>query len=459
MATASSSLGSRGVALGVAVACTAQFLIGVDGLAVAIALPTVQRDLALAAIDAQWVLTAFGLAFGGSLLLGGRLGDLYGRRRLLSLGMALFACGSAVAGLAPGLVVLVPGRMLQGLGAAAAVPAALALIGSLVPSGPARTRALALMAAMTSVGVMTGLLVGGVLTQLLGWRSVFLVMVPVAAVAALAVPRVLPEARADEPLAPDVAGALLVTGGLMAIIFGATRLEHAGAAAVVTVVPLLVGAALLAGFVAWERRTRSPLVRFEMLGVRSLRSATLGVGINAITFTSIVYVGTLYLQGPLDYSPIEAGLAVLPLDAVAFVVPLLAAGAVARRSPRALLAGCFALSALGLLSLARTPTPATFWTDLLPPLVLLGASMSIAFVVLTHEAVAEVDPDDKGVASGIFETSNHLFGGAIGVALYATVLAASDYRAAFLTAAALAAVGVTLALLARGRPHAAEPLA
>jgi sugar phosphate permease len=245
----------------------------------------------------------------------------------------------------------------------------------------------------------------------------------------------------------------------MAIIFGATRVEHAGAAAVVTVVPLLVGAALLAGFVAWERRTRSPLVRFEMLGVRSLRSATLGVGINAITFTSIVYVGTLYLQGPLDYSPIEAGLAVLPLDAVAFVVPLLAAGAVARRSPRALLAGCFALSALGLLSLARTPTPATFWTDLLPPLVLLGASMSIAFVVLTHEAVAEVDPDDKGVASGIFETSNHLFGGAIGVALYATVLAASDYRAAFLTAAALAAVGVTLALLARGRPDAAEPLA
>jgi MFS family permease len=459
MATASSSLGSRGVALGVAVACTAQFLIGVDGLAVAIALPTVQRDLALAAIDAQWVLTAFGLAFGGSLLLGGRLGDLYGRRRLLSLGMALFACGSAVAGLAPGLVVLVPGRMLQGLGAAAAVPAALALIGSLVPSGPARTRALALMAAMTSVGVMTGLLVGGVLTQLLGWRSVFLVMVPVAAVAALAVLRVLPEARADEPLAPDVAGALLVTVGLMAIIFGATRLEHAGGAAVVTVVPLLVGAALLAGFVAWERRTRSPLVRFEMLGVRSLRSATLGVGINAITFTSIVYVGTLYLQGPLDYSPIEAGLAVLPLDAVAFVVPLVAAGAVARRSPRALLAGCFALSALGLLSLARTPTPATFWTDLLPPLVLLGASMSIAFVVLTHEAVAEVDPDDKGVASGIFETSNHLFGGAIGVALYATVLAASDYRAAFLTAAALAAVGVTLALLARGRPDAAEPLA
>ncbi len=441
------------MALGVVVACAAQFLVGVDGLAVAIALPAIQDDLRVAPIDAQWVLTAFGLAFGGALLLGGRLGDLYGRRRLLTWGMALFACGSLCAGLAPGLLVLAGARALQGLGAAAAVPAALALIGSLVPPGPARTRALSLLASMAAVGVMTGLLVGGVLTQLLGWRSVFLVLAPVAALAAAAAPRVLPEARADQPPArPDAGGALLVTAALMAIIFGATGLEREGAAALAAIAPFIVGVALLVAFVAWERRMRTPLVRFDILRTRSLRSASLGVAINAVTFTSIVYVGTLYIQGPLGYNPLEAGLALVPIDATAFVVPLVAAGAIARRSPRAQLAGSFALTALGLLWLARTPTPANYFVDVLPPLVILGASMSLAFVVLTQEAVADVDADEKGVASGIFETANHLFGGAIGVALYATVLAAAGPSAAFLTATALAALGVLLALGARGRP-------
>jgi MFS family permease len=441
------------VALGVVVACGAQFLVGVDGLAVAIALPAIQDDLRVAPIDAQWVLTAFGLAFGGALLLAGRLGDLYGRRLLLTWGMALFACGSLGAGVAPGLPALALARALQGLGAAAAVPAALALIGSLIPPGPARTRALSLLASMAAVGVMTGLLVGGVLTQLLGWRSVFLVLAPAAAIAAVAAPRLLPEARADEPPPrPDATGALLVTVALVAIIFGATGLEREGAAALAAIAPLVVGLALLVAFVAWERRTTGPLVRFDILRIRSLRSASLGVGINAITFTSIVYVGTLYLQGPLGYNPLEAGLALLPIDATAFVVPLVAAGAVARHSPRAQLAASFALTALGLLWLARTPTPANYLVDVLPPLVILGASMSLAFVVLTQEAVADVDADEKGVASGIFETANHLFGGAIGVALYATVLAAAGHSAAFLTATALAVVGVLLALGARGRP-------
>ena len=174
--------------MGVLVACAAQFVIGADGLAVAIALPALQSDLAVAPIDAQGVLTAYGLAFGGALLLGGRLGDLYGRRRLLVCGMAAFAGGSLLAGLSPSLPVLIGARVVQGLGSAAAVPAALALIGSLVPPGPARTRALSLLAALASVGVMTGLLLGGVVTELLGWRWVFLLMAPPAALAAAAAP-------------------------------------------------------------------------------------------------------------------------------------------------------------------------------------------------------------------------------------------------------------------------------
>jgi MFS family permease len=261
----------------VVIACGAQLLIGVDGLAVAIALPSLQRDLGVAPIDGQWVLTAYGLAFGGTLLLGGRLGDLYGRRRMLSAGLALFATGSVAAGLAPVLGTLIGARVLQGFGAALAVPAALALIGSLFPPGPDRTRALSLLAAMTSVGVMTGLVLGGALTDVLGWRWVFLTTAPAAALAAFAAPRVLPEARADQrPTRPDALGAGLVTGGLVAILFAATRLERSDVRAAVVLVPLIAGMALLAAFVAWERRTPAPLVRLGILRVRSLRASTLG---------------------------------------------------------------------------------------------------------------------------------------------------------------------------------------
>src|SRR3954452_17786587 len=299
----------RRATLGAVIACAAQFLVGADGLAVAIALPSLQRDLGVSPIDGQWVLTAYGLAFGGSLLLGGRLGDLYGRRLLLVAGMGLFAAGSLVAGIAPGLGVLVAGRALQGLGSAAALPAALALIGSLFPPGERRTRALAERAAVGSGGVMTGLLLGGVVTHALGWRWVFLLMAPLAALSALAALRVLPEVRAERRTAPpDVAGALLVTVGAMALLLGLTRVERHGLGAAATLVPFAAGVALLAAFAAWERRASAPLVRFEVLRTASLRLASAGAGLNAVAFTAIVYVGTLYLQLALGYGPLRAGL-------------------------------------------------------------------------------------------------------------------------------------------------------
>jgi EmrB/QacA subfamily drug resistance transporter len=440
-------------ALGVIVACAAHFVIGVDGLAVAIALPSLQADLHVPAIDAQWVLTAYGLSFGGCLLLGGRLGDLYGRRKLLIAGMATFAAGAVLAGIAPELHVLIAARAIQGLGAAAAVPAALALIGSLFPPGPERTRALSLLAAIASAGVVSGVLLGGAITELAGWRCVFLVVAPPALLAALAAPRMLPEARAEEREGrPDIAGAALVTAGMVGLLFGVTRIEHAGAASLLVVAPLLVGMALLATFVAWEQRSAAPLVRFGVLSGPRLRVATLGGAINSVAFTSIVFVGTLYLQQALDYSPLKAGLALLPVDAVSFVVGLTAGAALARRSPRAVLGGSFLLTALALLWLARAPVPASYVSDLMVPLVVLGISLTTAFVVLTQEAVADVHADEKGLASGIFETANHLLGGAAGVALYATVITAATagaadsnrYRAAFVLAAGLAALGIAL---------------
>jgi MFS family permease len=430
------------VRLAVVVACAAHFLIGADGLSVAIALPAMRDDLGADPIEVQWVLTAFGLTFGSGLLLGGRLGDLYGRRRMLQAGMGLFGAGALVAAVAPGLGVLVAARAVQGLGAAAAMPAALALIGSLVPEGPERTRALGLMGAMASIGVMSGLALGGVLIELLGWRSVFAAMVAPALITAAGAPLAVAETRAQERLRPDVLGAVLVTAATVAVLFGVTRVEHHGVVSAAALLPVLAGAALLAAFVAWERQAPAPLVRLDVLRLPSLRTATLAVGANAVAFTAIVYVGTLYFQDALGYTPLEAALAVLPLDVVAFAVAVGASSLIARGSPRALLMASFAASALALLWLARAPVPATYAVDALGPLIVLGVSLPVCFVITNQLAVAEAAHDDKGLASGIFETANHLLGGAVGVAVYATVLAATSYGTAFAVAAGLSALGI-----------------
>ncbi|MBB4906096.1 MFS transporter [Actinophytocola algeriensis] len=430
--------------LGLAVVCAAHFLIGADGLSVAIALPHLQRTFDAELIDVQWTLTGYGVVFGSFMLLGGRLGDLYGRRRLLTGGMLLFAAGSLLAGLAPVLGLLITGRVLQGLGAAAAVPAALALIGSLYPPGPARTRALSLLAAMVTVGVMSGLVIGGMVIGWLGWRWLFLLMAVPSLIAAAGAPHVLPETPALRDTKPDVLGAVLVSTGLIALLYGLTSIEHNGLVAARPLLSLAIGAALLTGFVAWERRTPVPLLRFDILRVRSLRAGSFGIGANGVAFTSTVYAGTLYLQDGLGYTPIQAAFAVLPIDAVAFVIALIAAPIV-RRSPRTILSACFLLTAAALLWLARTPVPANYLTDLMAPLVILGVSLTLVFIITTHQAVADVHPDDKGIASGIYETANHLLGGAVGVAVYATIVATvanetgdpNGYRAAFLASAGL----------------------
>jgi MFS family permease len=443
MTVTSTRLGGIRAAFGLVVVCAAHFLIGADGLAVAITLPHVQQTFDAAAIDAQWMLTGYGVVFGSFMLLGGRLGDLYGRRLLLTGGMLLFALGSSLAGLAPALGWLIAGRLVQGLGAAAAVPAALALIGSLYPSGPARTRAFSLLAAMATIGVMSGLVIGGVVIDGLGWRWFFLFMAAPSLLAAAAAPVVLPETQ-PQAIRLDIGGAVLASTGLIALLFGLTGIEHDGINAPRPLLSLLAAALLLVGFVLWERRTPAPLMRFGILRVRSLRAGSLGIGANGVAFTSIVFAGTLYLQNTLGYSALQAAVAILPIDAVAFVIALVAAP-FARRSPRPTLAVCFALTAASLLWLARCPVPANYVVDLLPPLVVLGVALTIVFIITTHQAVADVETGDKGLASGIYETANHLFGGAIGVAIYATIVAAvasdahdpAGYRAAFSSAAAM----------------------
>jgi len=455
------SVRTRRAGLGLAVVCSAHFLIGADGLSVATALPNLQRDLHAAPIDAQWVLSGYGLTFGSSLLLAGRLGDLYGHRRVLGYGMALFAAASLLAGFAPALAFLIVARGLQGFGAAAAVPAALALIAGLYPPGPRRARAMSLLAGMATVGTMSGLIIGGVITDLLGWRWVFLLLAVPAVVAAGAAPIVLDEARPARRPQLDAPGAVLICTGVMAALFGLTTLNQPGA--VRPAVSFGAGAILLIAFYRWEKRTPAPLIRFDILRVRSLRGASFGIGVNALAATSVVYVGSLYLQNALGYSPMRSALGIIPIDVLGFVVALIGAP-LAQRSPRLVLAGCFALTTASLLWLARVPVPARYLTDVFPPLLVLGASLTVVFIVATNQAVSEVGDDEKGLASGIFETSNHLMGGAIGVAVYASAFSAfspgsgapGGYRAAFLTAACLVVL-LALLSLSQSRNRPAEP--
>ena len=289
-------------------------------------------------------------------------------------------------------------------------------------------------------------------------------VVPPAVAAAVAAPVVLPEARAEEVAGPlDLVGGVLGSAGVMLAVYALTRLEQPGRGPLATALSGAAGLGLLAGFVAWERRARAPLLRLGILAQPSLRGAALGAAANSGSFTAVVFVGTLYLQTALGYPPLRAGLAVLPLDLVAAVVGFGAGRLVAGRSPRAVVAASFAASAAAMLWLARVPVPARYAVDVLPALLVFGVSAATAFVVLTAQAVADVHPDEQGLASGVFETANHLGGGAVAVALYATVIdlvagpgtdpgvQAGGYGAAFLAAAALAGLGALGALQLRGR--------
>jgi sugar phosphate permease len=298
---------------------------------------------------------------------------------------------------------------------------------------------------------MSGLIIGGVITDLLGWRWVFLLLAIPAVIAVVAAPHVLDEARAAQRPTLDVPGAVLICTGAMAAIYGLTTLDQGGALR--PIISFVASAVLLTAFYRWEKRAPAPLVRFDILRVRSLRAASCGIGVNALAATSVVYVGSLYLQNALGYSPMESALGIIPIDVLGFVVALVGAP-LAQRSPRLVLASCFALTTLSLFWLARAPVPAHYLTDVFPPLLVLGASLTIVFIVTTNQAVSEVRDDEKGLASGIFETSNHLMGGAMGVAVYASIFSAfsasptapAGYRAAFITAACLVVVLALLSL-------------
>ena len=440
--------------------CMAQFMLVLDIAIVNVALPAIQADLRFARGDLQLVVTAYALTFGGLLLLGGRAADLLGRRRLFAAGLALFTLASLACGLAPSSALLVAARALQGVGGGLVSPAALSLLTTIFPEGRARDRALGVWSALAAGGGAAGLLLGGVLTGLVSWRWVFLVNVPVGVLVLVFSPRALPTGRLAGSARGriDAAGAVTATGGLVALVYGLDRGGQEGFATGSVIALLAAAAILLTAFVAIERRAREPLLPFGLVRRPTLAGANLATLLLSAVILGVNYFLTLYFQQVLAYSPVETGLAFLPMTLVAALASGVAARLVGRAGARGLLAvGMVALCAGA--ALLGQIAPRGGYLGALPGMLLVAIGLGLGFTVGILAATAGVDARQQGVASGIVGTSQQV-GGAIGLAVLTAVAGAvtgsahgslsqaltDGFRAAFLVAAGFAGV----ALLAVG---------
>ncbi|WP_158887424.1 MFS transporter [Amycolatopsis anabasis] len=445
----------------------AQFMILIDNSVVNVALPTVQRDLGFSPVGLGWVVNAYVLAAGGLLLLGGRLGDLLGRRRTFIAGIGVFALASLLCGLAWDPAVLVGARFAQGIGEALASPAALSMIALLFPEPAARAKAFGVWAGVTGTAATAGVLLSGVITELANWRWLFLINLPVAAFAAFRVVRLTAESRASTGGRIDVPGAILVTGGLLALVDGLLAAATHAWASPRVLVPLVAGTAALTGFVVVERRTAHPLLPLSFFGNRIRLLANLLNVVLAIAMTVFFFLFTLYLQDVLGFSALWTGLAYLPFCAVTLAGYAASAQLMKRLGLRAALTAGFVLGAAGMCWLSWLPAQGSFAAQVLPGTLLLGFGLGTCFPALAVAALHGVTGDDAGIGSGV-QTTVYQLGGALGLATFVTVAlrrqdalaatgmpeaaaAAAGYRLAFAVLAALFAVAAGVAVLLRER--------
>jgi EmrB/QacA subfamily drug resistance transporter len=415
----------------------AQLMVVLDSTIANIALPYIKSDLDFSDSGLTWVVTGYALAFGGLLLLGGRLGDLYGRRRIFMAGLVIFALASLLGGIAASEPILLGARGLQGLGAALASPAALALITTTFPAGPARNRAFAVYAAMSGAGAAVGLILGGWLTgsslDLLGvtidgWRMTFLINLPIGILAAAIAPRVLAESR-SHPGELDIPGALSGTLGLLGVVYGLSRAAQEGWSDTVTIASLVVGVALLALFGFVESRAEHPLLPIRIFQSRTRAASFVAMMLMPAAMFSMFFYLSLYIQNVMGYSPLRAGFAFLPFSAGIVLAAGLSSNLINRIDPR-FLAGIGTLMAgAALFGFSRLPYDTTFpatdvtgsyLTDILPFVVLMSLGMGMTFVPLTLTAVHHVRAEDSGIGSGVLNTMQQV-GGALGLATLATV--------------------------------------
>lgn len=447
-----------------------QFMVSLDLSVVNVALPAIQSEFGMSATALQWVVNAYIVVFGGFLLLGGRLGDVIGRRTTMLIGLGVFGVASLVGGLAQDPELLIGARAVQGLGAAALSPLSLALISVTFEEGPARTKAMSLWGASTMLGGTLGVVASGVLTDFVDWRWVFLINIPIVAVAVFTAVAGIAGARAGARPRLDALGALLVTAGMLLLILGVVRTDEHGWASGATVATLAVAALLLAAFVVVESRVAEPLMRLGLLSHGSVLGANVfGFMITAGQLAAFYFL-SLHMQNVLDYTPVAAGLAFVPFSLGA-VVGMFAVGPVVRRFGRraALVAGGL-LGALGIAWFGLAGPGGSFATQLLGPSMVASIGIGASFVVMGAVAMQGVPAAEAGMASGLLNSSRQL-GGAIGLAVLTTVAAAvtadertpqalSDgYSTALLLAAALIAVGAVVAGIVIPRPREVESAA
>ena len=403
--------------------CIAQFMVVLDATVVNVALPSIEQSFDLSVSGLQWVVNSYTLVFGGFLLLGGRVADLVGRKRIFLIGIVVFTVASLLNGLAPSGGALIAFRALQGLGAAMISPAALSIITTTFADGALRTRALAVWGAIAAGGGAFGLLLGGILTDFLSWEWVFFVNVPVGIAAFFLSLRLVPESRAFlEHRHFDVAGAVSVTAGLMVLVFAIVKAPEHGWGSMHTLGLFALGIALLIAFVFIERRSPSPLVRLGIFRIRSLASANGVLLLVAGGLFAMFFFASLYVQQILGYSPLEAGLAFLPVTAGIVLGSGMSAQLIRRVGVKAVLVTGLIVAAAGLGLLTLIAPDGTYLANLVPGLVVMSVGLGLAFVPLTLVANTNIEEKDAGLASGLFNTSQQI-GGALGLAILSTVAA------------------------------------
>jgi EmrB/QacA subfamily drug resistance transporter len=402
---------------------TAQFMVILDVAIVNVALPSIKADLGFSASSLQWVISAYAILFGGALLLGGRLADLLGRRRLFVSGLALFVASSLLCGLAWSESSLIAFRGLQGLGGALLAPAALSLLMTTFAEGRERNLALGIYGAASGSGAAAGVLLGGVLTTYLSWSWIFFINVPVGIAAIAVTPLLLREGRADvDHRHFDVAGATSVTAGLMLLVYAMTRATSDGWGSGTTLGLLAGSAALIAAFVAIELRSPHPLLPLRIFRSRTLSGANIAMAIvGAVTFSEF-FLLTLYLQDVLHYSAVQSGVAFVAFAGTIVGISNVAQVVVGRIGVRPTLTAGLLVSALSVAWLTRLPVHGHYFWDLFPAFVLGGAGMGLSFVPVTIASLTGVERSDAGVASGLVNTSRQI-GGAIGLAAVSAIAA------------------------------------
>jgi EmrB/QacA subfamily drug resistance transporter len=414
-----------------AVIAIAQLMIVLDATVVTIALPSAQKALGLSVNDRQWVLTAYTLAFGGLLLLGGRIADYLGRKRMFVLSLLGFAGASALGGLAQNSTMLFAARALQGAMAAVMAPSALSLIQVTFTEPKERARAFGVFGGISGGGAAIGLILGGLLTQYVSWRWTLLINVPIAIGAAFFATRLVSESRAERRSTYDIPGALTSTLGLLALVYGFTKAEtdHWGSATTLSFV--IVGVVLLVVFALIEWRTRNPLLPLRVVADRNrggsfLSTLLLGIGLFA-TFLFLTY----YFQQVLGYSAVKTGFAFLPFSVGIVAGATIASQLLPRIGPRPLIFGGLLLATGGLIVFAQVGTDVSYLTQLLPAELMTSIGVGTAFVPLSSTALIGVEPSDAGVASALVNTAQQT-GGTLGVAFLNTVAAAAttNYLAA-----------------------------